>query len=1121
MLGQFLFIGVGGSGGKTVRAIKEELRRTLSLTKEGREYLAKKRGLPEVWQFLAVDTPYIQDGEQFPARMLPDSEYLGLARSGTKFDDLLEMIKSRGQDEKELVEELMNSLPRQGQYGKPVANGAGQYRAIGRAVALSQLDSIKFKIEQALNSMMAAHGKEMAELKELFKASVSTQFNPNIVIISSLSGGSGSGQWLDVSEAIKATYPLENWVNEQTAVLFAPDVFDDVKSARHGIAANSLAALGELVNGKLRHQRTPSLQHAYTQAKIGAPVKGPAYNVGAKHVYMFGKHNGSVVYNSQNEVYLGVASSLAKWVTDSEINETIVNIWHQNPEQDGPPLNSFGFARVSLGMGYFADYSAARLARSVVNNLAYGHEDHRLEDGESAEAIKARKVEELFERQFLRDFGFGVASFTAELRPEQIRQKWRERFSDTLVSDVDRSERGLSVERWVGDITQKFQAVFPRMRKEWVDERKIDDAVRNLQNRAVQVTLRYASQYGLLITVGLLEKLALVLKSSAVANGKLDESLERLYGQAQSDFNQTLGAANAGKGSIAWGNDNLNSATNQMLEKGLVYLVKEDNALIYELIADAADNFITPLANELSFRLETLRKNTKDSNYNNTGVNMFENWPDGNLEPKMPAQNIGLLISPKNYESNFQRTLCNSVTENTFTAAMSKAVEEVVCGSIGIKELETQHASASLYSSERLWSPFTYNENGLEEVTLWSPRAILGKAPQKWAGTFESDLQDWQDYASRYIRIEGRQFSEEISQTLNSWLLDKNPNVATQREQELVAEFTNSLKHSDPFSNINEGLHSKLYGTSPSVTAIISGIPLQQGTNVGAGITAALTRHYPNLSQQDISRFFNGPTDSSTIDIFTTYVSRVEHFVLSNLMKPVTELWGSVKGVKESKDGFLQWRESRPIAETIPWSPTKIDSAIRGWYFAKLLNLIVEKKEPGAKYIPRLALYETEFGDDAFVDFPYPLNYLGAVVPAEDQIAAVLGSVGIAYAECQQDMSPLRPFEILVELGGGPRNKLSSELVNVHLDNWIKQEVSFLDQANAPKPNAEVAGDRSMTVDERKQLAINFFEAELRSYRHNVMDIPLGKPHTYHSWQLRREIVKALTDLIDMTTKSS
>jgi hypothetical protein len=238
-------------------------------------------------------------------------------------------------------------------------------------------------------------------------------------------------------------------------------------------------------------------------------------------------------------------------------------------------------------------------------------------------------------------------------------------------------------------------------------------------------------------------------------------------------------------------------------------------------------------------------------------------------------------------------------------------------------------------------------------------------------------------------------------------------------------------------------------------------------------------------------------------------------------MKPVSELWGSVKGVKESKDGFLQWRESRPIAETIPWSPTKIDSAIRGWYFAKLLNLIVEKKEPGAKYIPRLAIYETEFGDDAFVDFPYPLNYLGAVVPAEDQIAAVLGSVGIAYAECQQDMSPVRPFEILVELGGGPRNKLSNDLVNVHLDNWIKQEVSFLDQANAPKPNAEVAGDRNMTIDERKQLAINFFEAELRNYRQNVMDVAIGKPHTYLSWQLRREIVQALTDLINMTAKSA
>jgi hypothetical protein len=343
--------------------------------------------------------------------------------------------------------------------------------------------------------------------------------------------------------------------------------------------------------------------------------------------------------------------------------------------------------------------------------------------------------------------------------------------------------------------------------------------------------------------------------------------------------------------------------------------------------------------------------------------------------------------------------------------------------------------------------------------------------------------------------------------------------VATQRQQDIVAEFTNALKHSDPFSNINQGLHSKLYGTTPTVTAIISGIPFSQGTPVGAGLTAALTRHYPNLSQQDIAKFFNGATESSTIDIFTTYVSRVEHFVMSNLMKPVSELWGSVKGIQKNKDGFLQWRDSRPIVETIPWSPDKIDSAIRGWYFAKLLGLVVEKKEPGAKYIPRLAIYDTNLGDDSYVDFPYPLNYLGAVVPTEDQISAVLGSVGIGYAECQQDMSPIRHFEILAELGGGRRNRLAAELINVHLENWIRQDVSFLDQPNSPKPDSAIAGDRGMTVDERKQHAISFFESELRNYREKVMNVQLGKPHTYVSWQLRREIVKALTDLINMTAE--
>ena len=79
MLRPFLLIGVGGSGGKTLRGIKYQLELKL-------QQLGWEGGIPAAWRFLHFDTPTVQDGMEYQAPFLPRQDYRGLVSTAATFD---------------------------------------------------------------------------------------------------------------------------------------------------------------------------------------------------------------------------------------------------------------------------------------------------------------------------------------------------------------------------------------------------------------------------------------------------------------------------------------------------------------------------------------------------------------------------------------------------------------------------------------------------------------------------------------------------------------------------------------------------------------------------------------------------------------------------------------------------------------------------------------------------------------------------------------------------------------------------------------------------------------------------------------------------------------------------
>src|SRR4051794_30034400 len=124
MLRPFLFIGVGGSGGKTLWTIKSDLeQRLIEADYEGR--------WPSCWQLLHIDVPTTADGTDadLPSQ-LEEKDYIGMVQRGVNYRAIDNALTSAGRADERVLRNLLGWRPEPQRVAVPVARGAGQFRAL-------------------------------------------------------------------------------------------------------------------------------------------------------------------------------------------------------------------------------------------------------------------------------------------------------------------------------------------------------------------------------------------------------------------------------------------------------------------------------------------------------------------------------------------------------------------------------------------------------------------------------------------------------------------------------------------------------------------------------------------------------------------------------------------------------------------------------------------------------------------------------------------------------------------------------------------------------------------------------------------------------------------------------
>jgi hypothetical protein len=1064
MLVPFLIIGVGGSGGKTIRAMRQTLQRRLRAK-------GWKGEFPEAWQFLEIDTISTQGGGNFVAPLLPANQFLGLVPQGVEYAGLRNQVMQRlpqGQQNLALGGWLPEDSP------VPIQRGAGQYRTLGRAVVASQLS----QLQQALNrsyQRLSAPGV-LAELTEvsmkMYGKADGQAPAPMALVISSVAGGSGAGIYLDVVEALKS---LDASFEKTTqTLLFGPDVFNNIPLGMRGsVPANALGAMNETLAGMWAEG--PGAGSAALFGNAGLNGRG-AQGFGPRNTYLIGASNGRVSFGDQDSVYRAAGESLATLVADEAVQTwmvefAIVNVFvnSANPiicndasmlKESGDvfhsqPLGSLGVGRVSLGLDRFTEYIAEGSARWTVERLLWPQfEPPNPMNPQTPQQI----VEEVVDRswsQFLTDSGLNergdMDDVIDALTPIGLEDRAR-LFASAVINKASGGvpPAGLPSNQWISNVINFFN--LQRKAYETDEQAEIYKAAQNwtveIQDRVLRTVALVSARDGLNVASRLIEKLREEVKFVATQELPLEASSEiRKLDQIASKIAEGLP-----QGMSAVQTQAMSSVVGPIMLKAASFLTNSmRRALAAELMADLDSGFLQPLENALRNSASKLLDSATSVQTSKGLQNPFPSFADistGVIPDRFnPSVVESLLIQVSDFPKTLRELVKASLEESVQTNWENRFIERITLGT----KLDSRgdDEEQSLIGRGATWVPQNANA-----------RRHPGGA-QKAQFEIVTDTEEYiernRDWLSDPVTVLGKF----LVQDLQEYLSYPDPTIATTRITAYKSALSTALGLSAPLCSLNT-----------SLIGVVHSNVLQKGERYVHMSTIPFTDQGDLKDLYDITvheiqlancwdpgqtpKCFKAVGGIQQIDIFSTLASAMNPMVFSSLMNPVIESWGQNNSSSQLREGFWTNRRSRPLTEAIPMAPVQVEKLVRGWFVSQLINLRTATKDQSRG--PKISIFDVEMRTN--VDFPHPLIGLRneSIVQNSDLLPAILESLGLAMAKCNQlnNLTPLEPYWAMIRLG---------EEYQEVLENWIRRGETFV---GAPEPVSAIAGSASGTFSERK-----------------------------------------------------
>lgn len=1099
MLGPAMFIGVGGSGGNTVRAIREILWNRL-------QGIGWDKDFPSCWQTLWIDTMTEQSKNNFMAPTLPSKNYHGIVPKGGKYLELRQRIE-RSLNDDVRNRTLAGWLPETTTV--PIEKGAGQFRALGRAVGVSGLSQTKKFLEDSYADMTRGESSnDLQRINELLGLQAQGKPNTNVYIISSMAGGSGSGLFQDVAEILKSiNSSLDNFMH---VMLYGSDIFllNIAKSDLKRIHGNTLGALAEVLNGVWSQEKSDATRELYEA--VGMSIEDERY--GGKYHWLIGsKNNQRSLGNSASDIFYAVASSVATLAMSDETRSNFddfanTNVFpgtYLNLDETGlkteqnrshfQPVAAMGFGRITLGMDRFTQYSTEAITREIIDQRLLWPTNSLSNDGtdENQQARISDRADSMWPT-FLTNTGLRERGDKDNQVLDAL--KGNEKALSDFIVECEQTATGqgknpaYSPEEW----HKRIGSFFKNNKQETLNLEKIS-MYKSAQVWAIEIQNKILSAVadamingGLKVTVKLLERV--IEEMHFLVNEELPAERKEKIRLSDELSGLVHKALNLLKKQKIEPRDKEVKQSMDEVRNSLDHLADSERiGIAIELLTDLNKNFLHPLKNAVISRIEDLESDILKKEHK---FKEFVEFPDSDKtavpEKFKPVSTEESLIDMSEFPTLLREWTQASIDPQVKDNWKARVIERAFLGKkldfLGDDEVQ----SAVVIKSAWIPEGVNYKIEGYPQAASFSLNILV------------SDI-----YPRVKDMIQNRAgfLTEKVRMGIRPFLTKNSPSVNDVRQSAFFAKLSTALDSARPMMEENASVLNLLHGDDkPGVSALFSTVPLAGLPTLKSKFQEIVKKWDSEVKNIDDDKIYSASDSEREITIFCTSKGAVNPAVFDTLMGPIYADWMTKRRSHQGRIEFWTDRRTKPLLESIPAAKSVIRSMIKGWITLTFTDLRRNPDSDKARG-PKVSVYNVE--SEKWQDFPHPLLNTIEKPDTYDYLPAVLLSISIALMEVNNSssISPLQPYHALLLAGG-------DETENILRKYIFGEQIA-----------SDVPVD-SETPEARKEILVKALGEEIDIIsamveEEEAIDVPYSKPQSYELSPLWLSALKEIQDLTE------